>query len=126
MLKYKYIFQIKCTEAISSNSTRKLLWFEIAKLLIAVRKNYCVICNNFRHTFVPYAISKGLTRVWTGVLVQLKIAAVFYKKLRSINKMAIYDFIQAVHKTGMRQNTRVAISSAKSVGAKDGFHHFRL
>ena len=81
MLKYKYIFQIKCTEAISSNSTRKLLWFEIAKLLIAVRKNYCVICNNFRHTFVPYAISKGLTRVWTGVLVQLKIAAVFLQEI---------------------------------------------
>jgi len=36
MLKYKYIFQIKYTEAILSNSTRKLLWFEITKLLIAV------------------------------------------------------------------------------------------
>jgi len=30
-----YFFQIKYTEAISSNSTRKLLWFEIAKILIA-------------------------------------------------------------------------------------------
>jgi len=30
-----YIFQIKYTEAISSNSTRKLLWFEITELLIA-------------------------------------------------------------------------------------------
>ena len=29
--KYKYIFLIKCTEAILSNSTRKLLWFEISK-----------------------------------------------------------------------------------------------
>jgi len=29
------------TEAISSNSTRKLLWFEITKMLIAVlKKNY--------------------------------------------------------------------------------------
>jgi len=42
MLKYKYIFQIKYTEAkyteaISSNSTRKLL-FEITKMLIAVFK----------------------------------------------------------------------------------------
>ena len=34
--KYKYIFQIKYTEAILSNSTRKLLSFEIAKMLIAV------------------------------------------------------------------------------------------
>jgi len=36
MLKYKYIFQIKYTEAILSNSSRKLLWFEISKMLIAV------------------------------------------------------------------------------------------
>jgi len=35
-LKYKYIFQIKYTEAILSNSTRQLLWFEITKMLIAV------------------------------------------------------------------------------------------
>jgi len=28
-------FQIKYTEAILSNSTRKLLWFEIAKMLTA-------------------------------------------------------------------------------------------
>jgi len=55
MLKYKYICQIKYTEAILSNSTRKLLWFEITKMLIAVyEKNYCVIDYNFRHTFVPY------------------------------------------------------------------------
>jgi len=39
MLKYQYIFQVKYTEAILSNSTRKLLWFEIRKMLIAVLKN---------------------------------------------------------------------------------------
>jgi len=38
MLKYKYIFHIKYTEAILSNSTRKLLWFEIGNMLIAVLK----------------------------------------------------------------------------------------
>jgi len=38
MLKYKYIFQIKYTEAILSNSTQKLLWFEITKMLNAVLK----------------------------------------------------------------------------------------
>ena len=57
MLKYKYIFQIKYTEVIFfSNSTRKLLWFEISKMLIAVlnTKLYCAIYYNFRHTFVPY------------------------------------------------------------------------
>jgi len=54
---YKYIFQIKYTEATLSNSTQKLLWFEIIKMLIAVLRNifFCVIYNNFRHTFVPYA-----------------------------------------------------------------------
>ena len=39
VLKYKYIFQIKHTEAILSNTTRKLLRFEISKMLIAVLKN---------------------------------------------------------------------------------------
>jgi len=36
MLKYKYISEIKYTEAVSSNNARKLLWFEIIKMLIAV------------------------------------------------------------------------------------------
>jgi len=38
MLKYTNIFKIKYTEAILSNSTRKLFWFEISKMLIAVLK----------------------------------------------------------------------------------------
>jgi len=57
MLKYKYIFSDKkYTEAILSNSSRTMSWFEISKMLIAHLKkinllgNYC----NFRHTFVPY------------------------------------------------------------------------
>jgi len=36
-------FQIKYTEAILSNSTRKLLWFEISKMLIAVFKNKFIV-----------------------------------------------------------------------------------
>jgi len=36
MLKSKCIFPIKYTEAILTNITRKLLWFEITKMLIAV------------------------------------------------------------------------------------------
>ena len=38
MLKYKYIFHVRYTEAILSNSTRKLLWFEITEVPIAVLK----------------------------------------------------------------------------------------
>jgi len=36
MLKFTRIFQIKYMEAILLNSTWKLLWFEIASVLIAV------------------------------------------------------------------------------------------
>ena len=43
VLKYKYIFQIKYTEAILSNSTRKLIWFEITKMLIAVKRNKFIV-----------------------------------------------------------------------------------
>jgi len=40
VLKYKCIFQIKYAEAVLSNSTRKLLWSEITKMLIAVRNKF--------------------------------------------------------------------------------------
>ena len=43
MLKYKYVFQIKCAEAILSNSTRKLLWFEVSKMLIAVYEKKFIV-----------------------------------------------------------------------------------
>jgi len=36
-------FQVKYTEAILSNSTRKLLWFEITKMLIAVKNKFIVL-----------------------------------------------------------------------------------
>jgi len=43
VIKYKYICQIKYTEAILSNSTRKLLWFKITKTLIAVKNKFLVV-----------------------------------------------------------------------------------
>jgi len=45
MLKYKHIFQIKYTEAILSNNNRKLLWFEITKMLLAVIKGKFIILS---------------------------------------------------------------------------------
>jgi len=36
MLEYKYIFQAKYPKVILSNSTRKLSWFEITEMMIAV------------------------------------------------------------------------------------------
>jgi len=45
VLKYKYILQIKNSEAILSDSTRKLLWFEITKMLIAVHKINLLCCS---------------------------------------------------------------------------------
>ena len=55
ILKYKYIFQIKYTEA--TLSTRKLSLFEIREMLIAVLSDNFVgvIYYNFRHTFVSCA-----------------------------------------------------------------------
>ena len=42
--KNKYIFfQIKYTKAILSKNTRKLLWFEITKMLIVVLKNKSLV-----------------------------------------------------------------------------------
>jgi len=38
-----YLFQIKYTEAILSNNTRKLLWFEITKMLIAGLKYIFIV-----------------------------------------------------------------------------------
>ena len=43
MLKYKYIFQIKYTQAILSNSTGKLSLFEISKMRIAVLENKFIV-----------------------------------------------------------------------------------
>jgi len=43
IIKYEYIFQIKYTEATLSNSSRKLLWFEITKMLIAVLTNKFIV-----------------------------------------------------------------------------------
>ena len=55
MLKYKSVFQIKYTEAILSNSTRKLLWLEVKKNAdCGLKKIYSVIYHNFPHTFFPY------------------------------------------------------------------------
>ena len=43
MLKCKYIFQIKYTEAILSNWTRKVLWLEIRKILNALKNEFIVL-----------------------------------------------------------------------------------
>jgi len=51
MLKYNNIFQIKYTGAILSNSTRKLLRFEITKMLIAVLKNLVLRLYTFTWQF---------------------------------------------------------------------------
>jgi len=55
------MFKIKYTDAFLPNSTRKLLWFEITKMLMAVLKNYflCVIYYNFRHTLVSFSDAAG-------------------------------------------------------------------
>ena len=70
ILKYKYISRIKYTETILSDSTRKLLWFEITKMPIAVYRKqiYRVARYNFQHNFVAYCcwFQLSLTR-WLEV-----------------------------------------------------------
>ena len=56
MLKYKYIFQIKHTEAILSNSTRKQLRFAITKMLIAVLKIKFIMLFNIIFGTLPFPI----------------------------------------------------------------------
>ena len=45
VLEYKYTIPIIYTEAILSNSTRELLWFEITKMPIAVLKTINLLCH---------------------------------------------------------------------------------
>jgi len=53
--KLQIFFQIKYMEKNLPNSTRKLFWFEISEVLIAVSEEEfsCVVYYNFWHTFVP-------------------------------------------------------------------------
>jgi len=70
LLKYKYIFQIKHTEAITPNTTRKLLWFEITKMPIAVKNKFIVSFNIIFGTlsFPVIRVSERLCRSseWAG------------------------------------------------------------
>jgi len=59
MQKYKYILQMKYTETILSNSTRKLLWFEIARMLIALLRNKFIV--SFITIFGTLVSSKSAT-----------------------------------------------------------------
>ena len=52
MLKFNYIFQIKHTEAILSNSTLELLWFETTEMSF---KNKFIVLFIIIFGFVPYA-----------------------------------------------------------------------
>ena len=49
MITVEFIFQTKHTEAILSNSTRKLLWFEITEMLTAGLKTRIILRLLFRH-----------------------------------------------------------------------------
>jgi len=56
VLTTKYIFPIKYMEATSSNSTRKLLWFEITKMLIAVLNNKFIVLSSIIFHTLSFAI----------------------------------------------------------------------
>ena len=76
MLKYKYVFQIKYAEAILSNSTRKLLWFEVSKTLIAVLRNkfivlFIVIFDTLSFPTGIVAIRYVLPVLWTTLYLHI-------------------------------------------------------
>jgi len=77
VLKYIYISQIKYTEAILSNSTRKLLRFEISKMLITVLKiNLLLFIIIFGTLSFPISLSSvrlsaGLLKSCVRTFVQL-------------------------------------------------------
>jgi len=57
-------FQIKYTEAILSYSTRKLLWFEITKRLIAVSKNKVIVLFTIIFGIRSFPV---VSLLWTSV-----------------------------------------------------------
>ena len=59
-----YFFQIKYTDAILSNSTRKLLWFEIIEMLIAVKNKFIVSFIIFSAHFRSLLPAKLFSRAW--------------------------------------------------------------
>jgi len=76
VLKYKYVFQLKYTEAILSNSTRKPLWFEITNMLVAVFKNKFIVL--FVIIFGTLSFPIASKRGWSG-----DSAAVFNSRLKT-------------------------------------------
>jgi len=51
-----YFSQIKHTEAVLSNSTRELLWFEITRMSIALKKNKFIVLFNIIFGALSFAI----------------------------------------------------------------------
>ena len=79
------IFWKKIYVSSLSNSTQKLLWFEITKMLIAVLKINCVIYYNCRHTSVPYVCPATAFKsiIKSHQKTQMKIACPYWIKLQS-------------------------------------------
>ena len=97
VLNYKCIFQIKYTEAILCVSTRKLLWFEITKMPIAVlktHKTYSVINYNFQPL---RQISYGKWEKSRSVLFVLMIA-----RIPSLFRVSTRSVSTAFSNTGKR------------------------
>ena len=71
--KYKYIFQINIhTEAILSNNTWKLLWFEVSKMLIACIALFIEIFSHVRSLLLALHNVSGSYDVLVLVLVLLE------------------------------------------------------
>ena len=90
MLKHEYIFQIKYIEAILSNSTRKLLWFEITKTLIAVLKNLLMVSFIVIFGTLSFPIKSTMQRSGRTPLHAIACSMIQLRSMRAVATINIY------------------------------------
>jgi len=73
VLKYEYIFQIKYTEAIFSNSTRKLLRFKIIRTPIALKNEFIVSFSFSAHFWFPMIRLLGIRTDWSAAVQRFRL-----------------------------------------------------
>ena len=113
VLKYiEYIFHRKYTEAVLSNSTRKLLWPEITEMLTAVQKNINLLCRllqfsaHFRS--LPLCLRTYLLTGWTRCRLRQIISKVRSDDISKPVLLSNLEYIAQVLETTYANETRYA------------------
>ena len=95
MPRYKYIFQIKYTEAILSNTTRKLSWLEISKML----HDCSLKINLLSHLLLFSAFFRSLFKCICKLNVNVKMC--FLRHKTNINDIDVATNKMIAHTTGL-------------------------